>query len=483
LLGRRALGGGWQTPAMTKVLAMWSPILLALVAAVSSPLPTAPAHVFPSSMAHAVDAMGMRVMDAGQSPGMAIAVIEDGRIVYARGFGVAQIGRHVRFDPETQTYIGGVSESLTAAALLLLQQDGKLKLDDKVTQFIPTLTIASDVTLAELLQHTSGLPDCTRMVGFADQTRSVKSDDLLAALNKLTPPIGPGTRFQRNICNYWLAGLVVERASGIPLSDYLQQHIFMPLVMNQTFYAGDSGISPTHAYGYTGQRRHFIMARPWDPAWLSGGAGIVTNVYDLAKFDIGFPLLLRVDAERDMFTPSDAAGDEHHGLGWVIDQRDGKRYVWQNGEIPGYHAMNAVLPDDHIAVIVLTNTDSFQGGGVVAPEAVAAQVLDIVLPPASTHVENSVVERAREWLGRLANHEIDRTQLTASFSKYLTDQLVVKENFAALGKPQTLVPISSTVGENGDTVYEFLVRFARDQYHYRITIAKDGKIDGLVLEP
>ncbi|MDP9025171.1 MAG: hypothetical protein M3N13_07350, partial [Candidatus Eremiobacteraeota bacterium] len=99
------------------------------------------------------------------------------------------------------------------------------------------------------------------------------------------------------------------------------------------------------------------------------------------------------------------------------------------------------------------------------------------------HMENAVIERAREWLGRLANHSIDRTQLTARFSSYLTDQLVVKENFAALGKAQTLVPISSTAGSGGDTVYEFLARFAHEQYHYRISIAKDGKIDGLVLEP
>ena len=447
-------------------------------------MPAAPAHSFTESMTQAVDSVGTRIVTSGMAPGMAVAVVEDGRIVYARGFGYAQLGRRVRFEPDTQSYVGGVSESITAAALLLLQQDGKLKLDDKVTKYVPSLTIASNVSIAQLLQHTSGLPDCTRMTGFSDQTRSAKPEDVLDALDKLTLVSTPGARFQRNVCNYWLAGVIIERVSGVPLSDYLQQHIFLPLVMNQTFYAGDVGILPSHAIGYTGTRNHFVAARQWDPAWLFGGAGIVTNVYDLAKWDIGLPLLLRVDAERDMFTPSDAAGDEHHGLGWVIDQRDGKRYVWQNGQIPGYRAMNAILPDDHIAVIVFANTDSFTSGGLIGPESVAAQVLDIVLPPATTHMENAIVERAREWLGRLADHRIDRTQLTESFSNYLTDQLVVKENFAALGRLQTLVPISSTAGENGGTVYEFLARFSRgEQYHYRFSVTKDGKIDGLVLEP
>lgn len=117
------------------------------------------------------------------------------------------------------------------------------------------------------------------------------------------------------------------------------------------------------------------------------------------------------------------------------------------------------------------------------PEAVAAQLLDIVLPPASMHLENAVVERAREWLDRLATHRIDRTQLTAAFSSYLTDALVARENFASLGKPQTMVPISSTVESDGDTMYEFLVRYPHEQYHYRFTVTNDGKIAGLALVP
>ncbi len=462
---------------------MWAPLVLAAVAA-SSPQPIAPPpHTFSAAMGHAVDGVGDRIVSEGRSPGLAIAVVEDGRIVYARGFGAAQIGKHVRFNPETETYVGGVSESFTAAALLLLQQDGKIKLDDHVTKYIPELTNAPAVTVSQLLSQTSGLPDCTHMAGFPDQTHTMKIDDLIAAMAKLKPQATPGAVFQRNVCNDLVAGLVVERASGVPLSDYLQQHIFMPLVMNQTFYAGDVGISPAYAYGYTGHVRHFVMAHPWDPAWLAGGSGIVTNVYDLAKWDIGLPLLLRVEAVRDMFTPADASGDERHGLGWVIDQREGKLYVWQNGEIPGYHAMNAILPDDHIAVIVLANTDSFQSRAVVIPETVAAQVLDIVLPPGSTHVENSVLERARDWLDRLATHRIDRTQLTETFSAYLTDALVSKADFASLGKAQSLIPVSSTAGANGDTVYEFLVHFPHDQYHYRFSLSKDGKIDGLVLVP
>ncbi len=463
---------------------MWAPLILGLLAA-ANPQPQAslpPPHVFSAAMAREIDDVGSRAIAQGRSPGMSIAVVEDGRTVYARGFGEAQLKSRVRFAPDTQSYIGGVSESFTAAALLLLQQDGKIKLDDRVTKYVPELTVARTATISQLVSQTSGLPDCVHMAGFPDQTHTMKIDDLIVAMNKLKPQTTPGEVFQRNICNALIAATIVERVANVPLSDYLQQHIFMPLVMNETFNAGDIGIAPGYAYGYTGRPGQFAPAHPWDPAWLAGN-GIVTNAYDIAKWDIGLPLLLRVDAMRDMFTPAAASGDEKHGLGWVIDQRDGRRYVWQNGEIPGYHAMNALLPDDHIAVIVLANTDSYRSRGVIAPEAIAAQVLDVVLPPGSTHMENAVIERAKEWLARLATHQIDRTQLTAAFSSYLTDALVEKENFASLGKPQTFVPISSSAGANGDTVYEFLVRFAHAQYHYRFVLTKDGKIDGLALVP
>ncbi len=364
----------------------------------------------------------------------------------------------------------------------MLAQDGKLKLDDRVTKFVPELHVAGDATILQLLQQTSGLPDYTHAPGLKiDRTHTVKLADIIAAVDKMQPAAKPGTKFQYNDLNYMIAGLIVERASEVPLSDYLQQNIFMPLVMNGTFYAGDRGISPLHALGYTGSPGHFRRAETWDPAWLFGSSGLVTNVYDLAKWDIGLPLLLRVDAERTMFTPSGVGTETQYGLGWVIDQRGGKRFVWHDGDIPGYQAMNAVLPDDHVAVVVLENTDDMHGRAVAHPEAIAAEILDIILPPSAMHLSNTVIDRARDWLERLADRRIDRTQLTPAFSKYLTDALVERENFAALGKPHALIPIASVAQPNGDTMYEFLVHYPRVQYYYEFTLAKDGKVDGLYL--
>jgi D-alanyl-D-alanine carboxypeptidase len=453
-----------------------------LVAATVTPAP--PAHTFTAAMERQVDDLGNHIVQEKRSPGLAIGIVEDGRIVYSRGFGYSDLTKHTRWSPGTQTYIGSISKQFTAAAMLLLQQAGKLKLDDPVTRYVPELTIANGVTIRELLNQTAGLPDELDAKSVdQDRTKSIKLADLIAAMNKLQPVSPPGAQYRYNNFNYAVAALIVERVSGIPLSDYLQQNIFIPLLMNQTFLAGDSGISAQHAVGYTGKPGAFTRVKPWDPAWLFGDGDVVTNVYDLAKWDIGMPLLLRVDAERDMFTPSGAPGATQYGLGWVIDQRGGKRYIWHNGEIAGYRAMNALLPDDHVAIIVLANVDSLHSQLVALPEDVAAGIADIVLPPARASVDNAIVARATEWLNRIAAKNIDRTQLTPGFSAYLTDDLVAKADFAAFGKPLDIIPISSASQDGGGTLYEFIVRFQNGRYHYRFGLMPDGKIDEILLTP
>jgi CubicO group peptidase (beta-lactamase class C family) len=341
--------------------------------------------------------------------------------------------------------------------------------------------VAAGVTIAQLLTQTSGLPSYAAAPGIStDMTRSIKFADLLKAVNTLKPAAPPGTVYASNPLNYLLAGSIVERAGGVTLSDYLEQNVFIPLIMEHSFLAGDSGISPMRATGYTRTARRFTVAPVTDPAWLGGNAGLVSTVSDLAKWDIEMPVLLRVDAVRTMFTPAAVPGPTRYGMGWVVDRRGGQAFVWSNSEISGYRAMNALLPTQHIGVIVLSNADSLHGRTTI-PEEIGARILDMLVPPASVHLDNAVVARAKEWLARLASGQLDRSELTPAFSAYLTDALVAREHFAALGQLQTIVPISSTTEANGDTLYEFLVRFKRGQYHYEFRLAPDGKIDGIAL--
>jgi CubicO group peptidase (beta-lactamase class C family) len=434
-----------------------------------------------ASVAAQIDRMAKDEIHAGRTPGLAIGVIEDGRLVYARGFGFATLQRHAAMLPDTEFYAGGITMEFTAAAILLLAQDGKLSLDDRVSKYLPEFHLGGDVTIAQLLTQTSGLPSYASIPNVAsDLTRTIKLNDLLAMVDGIKPPAPPGAVYENNPINYLVAGLIVQRVSGVPLSDYLEQHIFLPLVMNHTFLAGDNGIG-AHATGYTRSAREFAVAPTWDPAWLDGDSGLVSTIYDLAKWDIEMPVLLRVDSVRTMFTPSASAGATHYGMGWVIDRRGGKEFVWTNGEISGYRAMNALLPEQQVGVIVLSNVDSLRGRSVTVPEELGARILDLLVPPATANLDNAIVTRAKEWLERLASRHLDRSELTPSFSAYLSDDLVARENFAALGPVQSIAPISSSVQTDGDTVYEFLVRYPNAQFHYEFEVTADGKIDGLSL--
>jgi D-alanyl-D-alanine carboxypeptidase len=466
---------------VSRSAAVFVTVLIAALLAQAPPLTARGQAALTPSVADQIDRLAIGEVHSGRTPGIAIGIVQDGRLVYARGFGFATIVPHLPMTPDTEFYAGGLTMEFTAAAILLLAQDGKLKLDDPVTKYVPEFALGRNVTITELLTQTSGLPNYSAAPGIStDPTKSVKLSDVLAAVDREKDGTTPGMAYADNTLNYLLAGLVVERVSGVTLSDYLEQHIFIPLVMNNTFLAGDNGISPAHATGYTRTLRGFSVAPVWDPSWLEGDSGLVSTIDDLAKWDVEMPVLLRIDAIRTIFTPGASVGPTHYGMGWVIDQRGGKEFDWSNGEISGYRAMNSLLPAQHVAVIVFSNADSLHGG-VTIPEEVGARVLDLIVPPTTGRLDNAVVTRAKEWLSRLASGHIDRAELTPTFSAYLTDDLVAKENFASLGRLQIIVPLSSTTESNGDTLYEFLVRYPRAQYHYDFEVAPDGKVDGITL--
>jgi D-alanyl-D-alanine carboxypeptidase len=444
--------------------------------------PARPAH--PTGFESRVATLAQREVADGRTPGIAIAVVRDGALVYSHGFGYANIAHHEQVTADTEFFAAGITRQFTAAAVLLLVQDGKVRLDDKVGKYVTALHVAAEVNVGQLLTQTSGLPALSGLTAPLDDfTRSVRSADLIAAVDQLKPAAPPGSVYADNPLNFLLAGMIVENVSGEPLSDFLQQRIFVPLVMEHTFLAGDTGISPGVATGYTKSARGgpFETVKPFDPAWLAGDRGLVTTVGDLAKWDVEMPILLRDDAVRTMFTAAITSQATQYGMGWLIDRRGGGRYAWYADQIPGYSAANASLLDRHDAVIVLTNTDSLNGGRVVVPIDVASHVLDAFDPAQTANLDNAVIARVREWLQRLADKNIDRTELTPSFSRYLSDQVVSHADVAALGKLQSIVPVSSSQQTNGDTQYVFVVRFAKAQYHCRFAVTPDGKIDGLYL--
>lgn len=458
---------------------------LALAVSVAS-APSARVAAYPTSSqtSRRIDRLAKAEIAAGRTPGLAIAVIENGRLIYARGFGYANRAKGIHASETTPFAVGSITKQFTAAALLLLQQNGKLGLEDRVTKYVPELTIANNVTIRELLQQTSGLPDYTKAPGIlANPTRRVALPALIAAVNTMPLESSPGKQFHYNNFNYFIAGLIVERASGQSYTRYVHENILQPLGLHATWYAGQDALPANRAIGYTGKPRHFLRAAPWDPSWLLGAGGIVSTAYDLAYWDAALPSLLNRNNLSSMFAPSNAPGPQSYAMGWIIDQRNGETYIWHNGELGGFHSMNAVLPDQDIAVVVLTNVDDLFGPGVTSPERLAGQILDILAPLAPVSFDPSVTALAEEWLGRLASRDINRAQLTPAFSTYLNDAMLAQVNVASFGRLRALKPLASSPLPQGGTKYEFMAQFDRATLDYTISLTRDGLIDGLLLTP
>lgn len=467
---------------MPRVFGCILTLIVATTAAAWAQTP-APDQGFTPLMGRAIDRIADNELRAHTTPGMAIGVVENGLLVYAKGYGFANLRTHARVTPATQFYAGSISKQFTAAAVLLLVQQKKLALSDRITKYVPELTNAKDITVAQLLQQTSGLPDPAQAPGLPrDASKPVTTDAIVKALAKMPLISPPGTKFAYNNANYLIAALIVARVSAVPYSVFLQTQIFEPLVMTDSFLAGDQTASAQRADGYTIVRGKLIQTKPWDPGWLFGAGDLIANVHDLAKWDIGMPLLLDVDSVSAMWTPSGAPGETSYGMGWVIDQRGGKRYIWHNGEVGGFHSMNALLPDQHIAVIVLANVDNLHGDSAVQPERVASQILDMIAPIPQANVENTIVERAKEWIGRLQRTSPDRTQLTPQFNAYLSDALIAQTNLKSLGDLQSLTPTAS-FSQNGDNVYVFIAQFPKEKMRFQMSLTSQGKIDGLLFTP
>ena len=379
----------------------------------------------------------------------------------------------------------------TAAAILLLEQDGKLKLDDTVSKYVPELKVAADVTIAQLLTQTSGLPNYATGTT-PDMTRSVKLADIFAAVDLIETGCTAGERFCMRTTRSTISslGLIVqrERAARYALRTFSSSGSFIPrLIMKRPFVprGRQRHLSRAHATGYTRAARGFVPAPTWDPAWLEGSSGLVSTIDDLAKWDIEMPVLLRVDAVRTMYTPAAATGPTHYGMGWVIDSRGGREFVWSNGEISGYRAMNAQLPGDHISVIVFFRTRIRFTGALRFPSRSAHACWTCSFRQ-RTLVSTTPVCDPREGLAEpsqrgKAPRPIWSLRLrSAPISPTIWSR--ARELRIARAILQVIVPICEQHrNERRHALRSLLVRYPRAQYHYDFEVAPNGKIDGIAL--
>jgi len=296
---------------------------------------------------------------AGDVPGASLLVVRDGRPVIRRSYGQSNLEDQIVATPETNYRLASITKQFTAAALLLLAEDGTLALDDRLKKWLPSLPRAVDsVTIVHLLTHTSGIVDYEDVMP-AGTTEQLHDADVLRLLeSEDSTHFKPGTSYRYSNSGYALLALIVERASGKSFATFLRERIFIPLGMSHTVaYEEGTSTVPSRAYGYTMKDGKWTRKDQSVTSAVLGDGSIYSSIDDLVRWDAAwYDSRLLSDESRELavtpHTDTDKA-DVKYGFGWRITGES----LWHSGETSGFRNVIVRYPGRRLTVAILTNRD------------------------------------------------------------------------------------------------------------------------------
>src|SRR5579863_395667 len=379
----------------------------------------------PPATVDKIDAIVTQVLADTGAPSASIAVVKDGRMSYVKAYGNARLEPTTGARPEMRYSIGSVSKQFMAGAILLLVQDGKLSPDDTVARFLPDLTRASEITVRELLTHTSGYQDYYPLDYVAPyMQKPVTANEILDKWARKPLDFDPGTRWQYSNTNFVLAGTILERVTGKPLMSFLEERIFRPLGITSVIDLAQHSLSASDAAGYT----RFALG-PLRPAlqegrgWLFAAGELAMTARDLAVWDISLMehKLLKPTLLDTMVTPARLknGATTDYGLGVRVTSVGNHPRLSHGGAVSGFVSQNTVWPDEGAAVVVLANVD-----GSSAPGRITAQIAPLLLAEVQDPHAAEAPDEARGIFNDLQRGEIDRTLLTSDADAYFTPQVL-----------------------------------------------------------
>jgi CubicO group peptidase (beta-lactamase class C family) len=446
-----------------------------------------------ASQRAAIDKIANDAIEQQGVPGISLAVARGSTILYARGYGYQNVQAKLPADADTIYAIGSNTKQFTATAVMLLAQDGKIDIDAKVARYLPAAPHASEITIRQLLTQTSGLAEYITQPGFSLTSMTVYSPaQLLALVENLPLKFTPGTQWEYSNTNYLVLGMLVEKASGMPYQDFVTARIIRPLGLRSTSFPATVPTNQKEfALGYSRSSGIFYETPPSSMSWAYAAGALFSNAADLVKWDDAFlrGRVVGASAVREMTTPAKLTSGEptNYGFGWIISTLYGRREVWHNGGLPGFSTRNATFPDDDLEVVVLGNTISFDPGVVVRRVFAVlepASVASAPVPTAAPGEDSAITARVKEWFGRLARNDIDRTQLTTEMNSALSaDQAAsLAAQLTAAGQPTSFVFLGKTKHDIYD-VYQYSVICPNGSLIFTFVLDPAGKVAGLFLRP
>ena len=432
-----------------------------------------------------VDRIAAQVLEQTGVPSASVAVVQHGKLVYTHAYGFAHLASAsspaVPATPEMRYSIGSISKQFTAAAILMLQEEGKLSLDDPVSKYIPGLTEGNRVTIRQILSHTSGYQDYwPEDYVMTPMLKPESAQQIIDTWAKKPLDFEPGTQWQYSNTNFVIAGKIVETITGAPLMDMLVNRIFRSLGMKSVWNSDEAKLTSVDATAYYRHALGPLRVAPKEGrGWMFAAGELAMTAHDLALWDESLiaQTVLKPESYKQMFTEvklKDGKGT-HYGLGVEVIDRNGHRSIEHSGEVSGFVSDNEVLVDEGVAVAVLTNQDAVGAASIIARLA-APEVLNEPL----TAPEQQAIDIYRG----LQQGRIDRTVLAPNLSDYFTPEALAdfQSSLAPLGEPLSFHQAGEQL-RGGMTFRAFQIVYPGKRLRLTTYTYPDGKLEQYLIAP
>ncbi|HXW55243.1 MAG TPA: serine hydrolase domain-containing protein [Candidatus Cybelea sp.] len=415
-------------------------------------------------------------------PSISVAIVENGETSYVRAFGRASMSPDRAADRNTRYAVGSISKQFTAAIVLLLAERGELSLDDRVGKYFPDLTRANEVTIRDLLSHTSGYEDyAPQDYNIPEWLKPTTPEAILDKWAKKPLDFDPGTKWQYSNTNYVLAGRIAEKAAGQPLMAMLREKIFEPLGMTS---AGDCSVdqTPDDAVAYT--RYGLGPARPAlreAKGWYFAAGELCMTPADLAKWNISFlkeTILSPASYEEFRREVRLKDGDyTHYALGLHLGDLDNVPAISHSGEVSGFLATNWIFPTRNAAVTVLSNQDDIELVDPLAEE-IARYLLEPERRQHPTEASAEELRQVRSMVEGLAQGRIDRALLTSNLDFYFNETALrdMASSLGALGAVKEVRRIRESL-RGGMRFRIYRVQFEKKALLLTVYLMPDGRYE------
>jgi CubicO group peptidase (beta-lactamase class C family) len=420
-------------------------------------------------------------MQRQRIPGVSLAVVKDGRIILAKGYGYANVEHQVPVKPETVFQSGSVGKQFTATAVMLLVEEGKINLDEKIGKYLGNVPDSwQQITVRNLLTHTAGLTDYPKDFDFR---RDYTEDELLQRAQAVPVAFQPGERWQYSNLGYITLGILIHKVTGKFYGEFLQQRIFKPLGMTTARIISEADIVPNRAAGYRlagGELKNQTWVSPSLNTTADGS--LYLSSLDMAKWDAALydeKILKRTSIEQ-MWTPVKLKNGKTHpyGFGWGLGEINRRRVLSHEGAWQGFTASITRYPEDRFTITVFANLAEANQDRLT--RGVVRIYNPELVPPPLTAIEDKepqVTAMVKDLLQKFADQNADQTLFTKDAQAYIFPELAKRfgEYLRSLGALQQ-IQLVERKAEDDQRVYRYRLIYKDEALIFTMNLNKEGKI-------